>query len=121
VINPHTGWFRFPLEVGARYNAAYETVIPKKGMKSRNERQVTVVGWEDIAVPAGKFRALKVISEGRFQRLDHPLGGSSRNVIWYVPEIRRWAKLTLENRPFSGKAKGKGEHIGEELVDYKLK
>jgi len=125
VFYPHTGWLRFPLQIGATYKAGYETVVAKKGWKTRNERTVTVVGWEDVVVPAGKFRALKVVSDGRFERLDKgSVSGTSRNVIWYVPEIKRWAKITLEIRPAGGmgkgKGKGKGEYSGEELVDYKL-
>jgi len=120
VFNPHTGWFRFPLQVGATYSAAFEVIMPKKAANSRNERQVKVVGWEEVVVPAGRFRALKVISEGHYQRIDNTFAsGTSRNVIWYVPEIKRWAKITLENRPI-GRRGGPGEHSGEELVDYKV-
>jgi hypothetical protein len=120
VFNPHTGWFKFPLQVGATYSAAFDVMFPKKGegAESRNEREVKVVGWEEVVVPAGKFRALKIVSEGRFQRLDKGFSGSSRNVIWYVPEVRRWAKIVTETRPAGGR--GKGEHSGEELVEYKL-
>jgi hypothetical protein len=122
VINPHTGWFRFPLQVGATYKAAFEVLLPKQGegAESRNEREVRVVGWEEVVVPAGKLRALKILSEGRFHRLDKGISGSSRNVIWYVPEVKRWVKITAENRPPGGMAKGRGEYSGEELVDYKL-
>lgn len=119
VFNPHTGWFRFPLRIGDTYPAAFETILPKKGASSRNERKVSVLGWEEVVVPAGRFRALKIVSEGSYQRIDNTFAsGTSRNVIWYVPEIRRWAKITLENRP-RGRG-GAGEHAGEELVDYKL-
>jgi hypothetical protein len=125
VFYPHTGWFKFPLQAGDRYKAAYESVIPGKNIKARNQREVAVVGWEEVVVPAGKFRALKIVSEGRFQRVEtSSVSGLSRNVIWYVPEVRRWVKLTLENRPGSqtgkGPGKGKGEYSGEELVEYKI-
>jgi len=115
VFNPHTGWFRFPLQVGATYEAAFEAIMPKKGVQSRNQRRVRVVGWEEVTVPAGKFRALKLISEGEFQRLDGK-SGTSRNVIWYVPEVKRWVKNTLENRG----GRGPGEHTGEELLEYRI-
>lgn len=123
VFYPHTGWFKFPLQVGDSYKAAYDTVIPKQNIKARNERQVTVVGWEDVVVPAGKFRALKIVSDGRFQRVEtSSVSGISRNVIWYVPAVKRWVKITLENRPdgAKGKGKGRGEYSGEELVEYKV-
>jgi hypothetical protein len=119
VFNPHTGWFKFPLQVGDKYKASFEAIMPKKEASSRNEREVTVVGWEEITVPAGTFRALKIVSDGRFQRIDNTyISGTSRNVIWYVPEVKRWVKITLENRPTGGR--GAGEFSGEELVGYKV-
>jgi hypothetical protein len=122
VFYPHTGWFKFPLQVGDRYKTGYDAAMPKKGWKARNERQVDVVGWEDVTVLAGKFRALKIVSDGRFQRTSDSMRGTSRNVIWYVPEVRRWVKLTLENRPDAAKgAQGRGEFTSEELVAYALK
>jgi len=118
---PHTGWFKFPLQVGDRYKTAYESIIPAKNIKARNQREVTVVGWEEVVVPAGKFRALKIVSEGRFQRIEtSSVSGLSRNVIWYVPAVKRWVKLTLENRPGGAEGKAKGEYYGEELVEYKV-
>ena len=119
VFNPHTGWFRFPLQVGDSYKASFETIVPKKEANSRHQRDVKVVGWEEITVPAGRFRALKIVSEGHFQRIDNTrISGTSRNVIWYVPEVKRWVKITLENRPQTGR--GGGEFTGEELVGYKV-
>lgn len=119
VFYPHTGWFKFPLQAGDKYKAAFETITPKTQAHARQERQVTVVGWEEVVVPAGKFRALKIVSEGHLQRIDSTFSSATtRNVIWYVPEVRRWAKITLERRP-SGRG-GTAEYTGEELVDYKL-
>jgi hypothetical protein len=120
VFNPHTGWFRFPLRVGDTYKASYEAIEPRTKGSWRAEREVKVVGWEEVVVPAGNFRALKIVSEGQYRRTDVFGSGTSRIVIWYVPEIKRWAKRTGESRPTSAGAKGKGEYTGEELVDYRL-
>jgi hypothetical protein len=118
VFNPHTGWFRFPLRIGDGWQSSFETILPKKQATSRNERSVKVVGWEEVVVPAGKFRALKVVADGGYQGLENTSrAGTARNTIWYVPAIKRWVKIINENRP-SGR--GAGEHFGEELVDYKL-
>jgi len=118
VFNPHTGWFKFPLQVGDTYKASYEIIRTNKQVHGRNERLVKVVGWEELQVPAGKFRALKIVSEGRYTRTDVSGSGTSRNVIWYVPEVKRWVKITLESRPTTGR--GAGEFTGEELVGYKI-
>ena len=118
VFNPHTGWFKFPLQVGATYTAAFETIVLKKDATSRNERRVRVVGWEEVVVPAGKFRALKIVSEGQFRRIDNTtLSGTARNVIWYVPEVKRWVKSTFENE---SPRKGRLEYSGEELVAFEV-
>ena len=43
--------------------------------------------------------------------------GDSRNVIWYVPEVKRWVKFMSETRPIG---RGRGEHSAEELLDYEV-
>jgi hypothetical protein len=117
IFDPHTGWLRFPLRPGDSYPTKFESRAPKKGAAHfTQERTVRVLGWEEVVVPAGKFRALKVESAGRFQRLDQKGGGQARNVIWYVPEVRRWVKLVLETRT----PRGVVEHSGEELVSFQL-
>jgi hypothetical protein len=119
VFSPHTGWLIFPLRSGASYRAAFEVVQLKRDHKVRHEYQVKVMGWEEVTVPAGKFRALKVESEGSFQRADDAfVSGKARSVIWYAPEVRRWVKMTREERP--NRRRGGGDHSGEELVEYKL-
>ena len=124
VFYPHTGLLKFPLQVGASYKSVYEVVQTKSRASSKDEKEVKVVGWENITVPAGKFRALKIVAEGTFRRLDSPNSGSSRNVIWYVPEVKRWVKMISEIRPIGqGRGRGggsRGEHVGEELVDFNV-
>ena len=62
----------------------------------------------------------KIVSEGPYQRIDNTFAsGVARNVIWYVPEVKRWVKMTLESRPQSGRGRG-GEFTGEELVAYRV-
>ena len=117
IFVPHTGWFRFPLRVGSTYEADFESRMPKKGAAhSEQRRSVRVLGWEDVVVPAGRYRALKIESAGRYQRLDRPLSGKARNLVWYVPEVKRWVKLVLEITTDRGLV----EHSGEELVGFAL-
>ena len=59
---------------------------------------MTVVGWEDVQVPAGRFHALKVVSEGSVQRSDRPRPGDVSETVWYVPEVRRFVKWIFESR-----------------------
>ncbi|HVJ13211.1 MAG TPA: hypothetical protein VNC62_16680, partial [Burkholderiales bacterium] len=70
-----------------------------------------VVGWEEIEVPAGKFRALKVHAEGTYQRLDRPNAGWARNTFWYVPTVKRWVKSLYQDPSLE---------IVEELYFYRV-
>ena len=45
----------------------------------------------------GEIRALKVEAKGSFQRLDANIRGWQRFVLWYVPEVKRPVKATIES------------------------
>jgi hypothetical protein len=100
VFEPPLRHFRFPLQVGARYPYAYE-VVSKRGSSERtkNEGVVTIFGWEEISVPAGKFRALKIEAKGTLQRLDVRGAVWQRWAYWYVPGAKRWVKSIYEDGP----------------------
>jgi len=57
--------FRFPLKVGDTWSADY-TDPRQHGFQTSAQFHTTykVVGWEDVTVPAGTFRALKVEANG---------------------------------------------------------
>jgi hypothetical protein len=116
-FNPHVGTFRFPLVPGASWPADFENTMPRQGaFRVKHERTVKVVGWEDIEVPAGKFRALKIEVKGSFQRLDRALSGTATTMIWYVPAVKRWVKWTYEDQSFRGRI----NWWGLELVQYQV-
>jgi hypothetical protein len=116
-FTPHTGHFAFPLVVGMSYPLVFENTIPRRGaFRVRHERTARVVGWEQVSVPAGDFRALKIEVTGSFQRLDQAVSGSATTVIWYVPAVKRWVKWTYEDRTF----RGRGNWWKAELVEYKV-
>jgi len=118
IFEPHQDLFRFPLQPGNTHDARYEVRFPKQGAYHvRHERRVRVVGWEEVTVPAGRFRALRIESEGTFQRLDTTLTGTAKDVMWYVPQVKRYVKWTFEN------ANPRGRRLqwwGFELLDYKV-
>jgi hypothetical protein len=117
IFEPHQDIFRFPLRPGNTHEARYEVKFPQQGAyQVRHERKVRVVGWEEVQVPAGRFRALRVESEGTFQRVDVSLAGRVKEVMWYVPEVKRYVKWTFENHGFRGRI----QWWGFELVDYKV-
>jgi hypothetical protein len=117
IFNPDQGLFKFPLRPGDTHEARYEVRFPLQGAyEVRHQRRVKVVGWEELSVPAGKFHALRIESEGPFQRVDTQVSGTAKEVMWYVPEVKRYVKWTYEAWSF----KGRVQWWGWELVAYKL-
>ena len=120
------GELQFPLYVGATYKLAWELENPRFNRRSgRHERTVNVVGWESVTVPAGTFRALKVVAEGTHRTfLGYSIAspGAVKDTYWYVPQVKRWVKYVHESStPVPG---GRGvherEHSGEELVEFEV-
>lgn len=140
VISPHTGLLHFPLPPGASYRTTYQIDSTNRGgetgaralegvSSSRLEYKVKVVGWEEVVVPAGRFRALRIEASGDLQRLQGvgPAGpastghGFSRTIIWYVPEVKRWVKYLYEDSVLQFAALvSPNDKFGEELVEFKL-
>jgi hypothetical protein len=118
---PHSGHLRFPLKIGESHPWKFETIFgPQRNWRSEHERVTRVVGWEEITVPAGKFRALKVVQEGDFRRLDVSVAGKTRTTTWYAPEVKRWVKFLYEDEILTGFQRGPFNKFGEELVSFKV-
>jgi hypothetical protein len=131
VFYPHSGSLEFPLQQGKRYELAYRSVFArdarsaKPAGKSRakltvideeqSESIARVIGFEDVAVPAGTFRALRIEVTGEFARLEGRLKGRLKDTIWYVPEVKRWVKWVHERGTLAGT-----EDYSEELVRFSV-
>jgi len=70
-----------------------------------------VAGWEEVAVPAGKFRALKIEGDGTYTRNDTRQTGRSKMELWYVPEVNRWVRFRFQTPTLD---------YGAELTGYRL-
>jgi len=78
---PPQPWFNWPLEVGKRwqYQGAYE----ERERKDQMRDSYRVVGVESVAVPAGTFRAFKIVREVDSAVVDQ---------YWYAPNVRWYVK-----------------------------
>jgi hypothetical protein len=112
MFRPHSGLLRFPLRIGEKHDFANELVRPRvyTDLHTTTTGTVTVAGWDTVEVPAGKFRAIKVVVEGE-GRTDFYRPYAVQTSIWYVPEVRRWVKYQASN-PAGVRS--------EELLSYKL-
>jgi len=138
--------FKFPLTAGKTWDVQYQEQHPNKAHKyEKLESKFVVVGYEDVEVPAGKFKALKIESEGRWtaelepgnavvqgaqstangttmvtqvQKTNaDPVTGRTYKAFWYAPEVKRWVKSIEE---FYSSGGVRNERYTGELESYKV-
>lgn len=61
------------------------------------DMRMRVVGTETVAVPAGRFDAVKVEAEGRGYTLFKRIQTHSIVTIWYAPKVKRYVKYTAQS------------------------
>ena len=92
-IVPNEGYFNFPLEPGSTWPFQFERTVAK--MRTAWEGVVRVIGWEEIEVPAGSFRALRVDISGSFG--SGPVARRSQMQLsyWWSAAVRRWVRQDI--------------------------
>ena len=114
IVQPHGGAFKFPMKVGDAYDTNYEITTATKdgpGSAFKVRRKTSVARWEEVTVPAGKFAAFVIESDGTVEQIG---GGKTWRMAakyWYSPEVRRMVKYTQEHWP---------DDLVGELISYKL-
>jgi hypothetical protein len=139
--------FAFPMSVGKSWDLEFTDDHPNnKAHKSETRRlKYHVVGWEDVEVPAGKFKALKIEADGMWTGEIAPrtaasiatqsgaqgtaavaqtvnvtaetVTGRLYQAYWYVPEVKREVKSVEENYDTSGT---RSARFTNELESYKV-
>jgi len=136
----------FPLTPGKTWEIHFTEQQPNKAHRSEEwSHKYTVVGYEAVEVPAGKFNALKVEAEGHWtaelepsqtviqgaqsnaagvsmttetQKVtDRTASGRTYKAFWYVPEVGRWVKSVEE---YYGSNGVRNEKYTAELESFKL-
>jgi hypothetical protein len=116
----------FPLAAGKSWNVDYVENNPNQQvLRVHRVLPYRVSGWEEIVVPAGKFRALKIEANGNWDADTAPrvidnavvmrngvaaaqsterkvlpsskVGGRIYNAYWYAPQVKRWVKAIEES------------------------
>ena len=82
--------FSFPLEAGKKWKSKTSYETSDCGPTS-DDLTAEVKGWEDIKVPAGKFRALRIEHNGFWTSRC----GSGRKLwwYWYVPSVKHFVRF----------------------------
>jgi hypothetical protein len=65
--------------------------------------KLTVIGEEEIEVPAGKMRAMKVERVANWKQRDSENGGVRTQVYWYNGAVKRVVLMEDKNVTFKGK------------------
>ena len=139
--------FTFPMSAGKTWDLEFTDDHPgNKNHKSETRRlKYRVVGWEDVEVPAGKFKAVKIEAEGSWTGEIAPqttanissqtgvqgttavaqtvhvtaetVTGRLYQAYWYAPEVKREVKSVEENYDTNGV---RSARYTNELESYKV-
>lgn len=136
----------FPLSQGKKWRVEYTEANPNRQHTSESFRsEYVVIGWEDVQVPAGTFKALKIESQGEWTALVAPsvstdthaqvasgamatvsqsqittprtVSGKLYKAFWYVPSEKRFVKAVEEYYDSKGV---RSQRYTEELNSSKL-
>ena len=84
---PHDGLYEFPLFVGKKYQSEY--FLKGKVISGNISRTVVMKSFENVTVPAGTFKAFKIIANRK----------GVKDIYWYSPELRLYIKkITVHHR-----------------------
>ncbi len=116
VYTPPLQYFEFPLIPGKTWQRFSTETDIRTGTRREHKLIGKVGDWEEITVPAGTFRALKVSLETVLYNPITRQKTFGTDVSWYCPEVRRSVKseTSLTN------VEGKVEYSGLQLLDYTL-
>jgi hypothetical protein len=80
--------YRFPLSAGQSWVETVRAVEPGSGRKIEVKVFAKALAWEEVAVPAGKFRALKVRRFIAPEDADATRSPTTVTLIdWYAPQV----------------------------------
>jgi hypothetical protein len=94
--------FNFPLEIGKSWTDKFKTKATTVGAQELTVVETfTPLGWEDIEVRAGKYKALKIeYKEERVTKKAHRETKEGKAWFWYSPDVKYLIKCKLEENPF---------------------
>jgi hypothetical protein len=97
--------YQWPLVVGNKWqhDLTFENWRDRQTIATRQSWEVVAI--EDVTVPAGTFRTMKITS--RNERTNTPL-----YEMWYAPDVKQWVKIHEWREP--------GEQA-REMIAYKLR
>lgn len=117
----------FPLTPGKEWKDLYQVDEPGGwgGIVAVDYHETfRVLGWEELQVRAGKFKAIKVeykLEPSWRDGIGWLSGGEFKAFYWYSPEVKNFVKCQYEKGYREARIQGKGDRENWELVSYELK
>lgn len=94
----------FPLTIGKRWHYESDWLFKPKGSNGHVAVGVSVIAYESVKVPAGKFDAFKLTSKEKLSGTS-PIGsrydGETSRTYWYAPAARAIVK-SISHNPYLG-------------------
>jgi hypothetical protein len=112
-FNPSNQFYIFPLKGGTRWDLA--SVQEVNGKPTDLRVHLEVVGEEEVQVPAGKMRGIKVVRVTRWASRDGKQAGTNTFTYWYNANVKRHVLGEQKNVTDGGKLL---LHERQELVSY---
>jgi WD40 repeat protein len=100
--SPPLQYFAFPLYPGKTWKQISRETNIKTGAVREHTFSATVGDWEDISVPAGAFRAIKITIQTELLDRATELKSTGTDISWYAPTLRRSVKSVITSRNFQG-------------------
>jgi uncharacterized caspase-like protein len=103
-ITPSSQLYAFPLSPGAKFTVAAKEQLEDRSRSYDHEITFTVMGEEDVATPAGTFRAVKIVRTLKWTQREKPdNSGANTATYWYSGQVKRWVAQDQVNVAKSGK------------------
>lgn len=120
VFSPPLGWLRFPLVPGQSWEG--KSVHPgRNGTGEVTEQfKATATGWDTVTVPAGTFKAIKVVGKGHWRYVGGTgatESGPNQFTVWYAPEAKRAVRSDYEDSGFASRSYNRER---TELLEYRV-
>jgi len=110
---------QFPLYPGKTWSFRY-TYHPQPLFDITIKQTAVVEGWENVTVPVGTFRALKVTHRGEYHATwgtFYTWSGEIHETYWYAPDAKRVVRMEYRDTQYGGST---WDFLRDELVDFKV-
>ena len=115
--SPPLKYFEFPLYPGKTWRQTSRETNIKTGAIRDFTLSGTVGEWENVSVPAGAFRAIKITIQTEIVDTLSGLRSTGTDVSWYAPDIHRSVKSMVTSRNMQGDVEEQFIHVAQYEVN----